>query len=214
MTGMKLSHVRWWHGYFWNNWLYALEVFVRRIRYQVAASLDGYIAGPNGEADWIIMDPDIDFAALFAQFDTFLMGRGTFENMVRQGGGATTPGVKTLVFSRTLKQRDHPDVTVVADNAKETLVALREEPGKDIWLFGGGSLFRSLLEEQLVDTVEVAVIPVLLGGGIPLLPPPAPQTKLNLTGHRVFKTGIVLLEYTIDYARKRKAMKKGKRVSA
>jgi dihydrofolate reductase len=183
---------------------------VRRIRYQVAASLDGYIAGPNGEADWIIMDPDIDFAALFNQFDTFLMGRGTFDGMVRQGGSAATPGMKTLVFSRTLQQRDHPDVTIVADIEEKTLAALKEAPGKDIWLFGGGSLFRSLLEMGLVDTVEVAVIPVLLGGGIPLLPPPAPQTKLKLTGHRVFKTGIVLLEYTIEYARRRKATTKRK----
>ena len=186
---------------------------MRRIRYQVAASLDGYIAGPNGEADWIIMDPDTDFAALFAQFDTFIMGRRTFE-ITQQPGTPPMTGMKVLVFSRTLQQRDHPDVTIVADNVKDTLLALRQEPGKDIWLFGGGSLFRSLLEMQLVDTVEIAVIPVLLGGGIQLLPPPAPQTKLNLTGHRVFKTGIVLLEYTIDYAQKRKATTKRKRARA
>jgi dihydrofolate reductase len=187
-----------------------MEALVRRIRYQVAASLDGYIAGPNGEADWIIMDPDIDFGALFNQFDTFLMGRGTFDGMLRQGGSPATPGMKTLVFSRTLQQRDHPDVTIVSDIDEKALAALKEAPGKDIWLFGGGSLFRSLLEVQLVDTVEVAVIPVLLGGGTPLLPPPAPQTKLRLTGHRVFKTGIVLLEYTIEYARRRKATTKSK----
>jgi dihydrofolate reductase len=187
-----------------------MEALVRRIRYQVAASLDGYIAGPNGEADWIIMDPDIDFGALFNQFDTFLMGRGTFDGMLRRGGSPATPGMKTLVFSRTLQQRDHPEVTIVSDMEEKALAALKEAPGKDIWLFGGGSLFRSLLEVQLVDTVEVAVIPVLLGGGIPLLPPPAPQTKLKLTGHRVFKTGIVLLEYRIEYARQRKATTKSK----
>jgi dihydrofolate reductase len=175
---------------------------VRRIRYQVAASLDGYIAGPNGEADWIIIDPDIDFAALFNQFDTFLMGRGTYEMMVRQRGSGATPGATTLVFSRTLRQQNHLDVTIVADDLEKTLTALRKKPGKDMWLFGGGSLFRSLLELRLVDTVEIAVIPVLLGGGIPLLPPPATQVKLKLTGHRLYKkTGIVLLEYTIDYAR-------------
>jgi dihydrofolate reductase len=156
------------------------------------------------------MDPDIDFAALFNQFDTFLMGRGTFESMVRQQGSAATPGMKTLVFSRTLQQRAHPDVTIVADNVRDTLAALREEPGKDIWLFGGGSLFRSLLEAEMVDTVEVAIIPVLLGGGIPLFPPPAGQTKLKLTGHRVYKTGIVLLEYAIDYSPSQKGKAKRK----
>lgn len=176
---------------------------MRRIRYSVAMSLDGYIAGPKGEADWIIMDPDIDFRAVFEQFDTFLVGRRTFEMMAGAGQGET-PGMKTLVFSRTLRQHDYPGVKVVAEKLEETVDALRAEPGKDIWLFGGGSLFRSLLEKELVDTVEVAIIPVLLGGGIPLLPPPARQTKLKLTGHRVYKTGIVLLEYTIDYARPKK----------
>jgi dihydrofolate reductase len=107
------------------------------------------------------------------------------------------PGMKTLVFSRTLWQRDYPKVTIGAEKAEETLTALRAESGKDIWLFGGGLLFRSLLDAGLVDTVERAVIPVLLGGGIPLLPPPAKAAKLNLTGHKVYKTGIVLLEYAV-----------------
>ena len=89
-------------------------------------------------------------------------------------------------------------MTVVAEGAEETVAALSAEPGKDIWLFGGGSLFRSLLDAGLVDTVEVAVMPVLLGEGIPLLPPPARQTKLKLTGHKVYKTGIVSLEYSVQ----------------
>src|ERR671913_1703706 len=88
------------------------EAPMRRIRYQVAMSLDGYIAGPNGEADWIIMDPDIDFNALFEQFDTFLVGRRTFE-LFAHGGSGQTPGTKTLVFSRTLRQQDYPGVTIV-----------------------------------------------------------------------------------------------------
>jgi dihydrofolate reductase len=171
---------------------------MRRIRYQVAMSLDGYIAGPRGEADWIIMDPDIDFRALFDQFDTFLIGRRTFEVMTRgkkKAGGMR--GMKTLVFSRTLRQRDYPKVTIVAENEAEVLAELRAGPGKDIWLFGGGLLFRSLSEQGLVDTVEVAVIPVLLGGGIPLVPAPAKQTKLELTGHKIYRTGIVSLEYAV-----------------
>jgi dihydrofolate reductase len=160
-------------------------------------SLDGYIAGPKGEADWIITDPEIDFRALFAQFDTFLIGRRTFEAMGRKASRGT-PGMKTLVFSRTLRQSDYPKVTIVSDRPEEAVAALRAEPGKDIWLFGGGSLFASLLDRGLVETVEVAVIPVLLGGGIPLLLPPARRAKLRLTGHRVYKTGIVSLEYAVQ----------------
>ena len=87
----------------------------RRLRYQVAASLHGFIAGPHGEYDWIVQDPAIDFAALFREFDTALMGRKCFEAMVAQGGSG------------------------------------------DILLFGGGELFRSLLDAGLVDTVEVAL---------------------------------------------------------
>ena len=168
---------------------------MRRIRYAVAASLDGYIAGPNGEADWITVDPEIDFKALFAQFDTALVGRRTFEAMGRGGGGM---GMKTYVFSRTLRQKDYPKLTILGEGSEAAVAALRQEPGKDIWLFGGGSLFCSLLEAGLVDTVEVAIIPVLLGAGLQLLPAPARQAKLTLTSHRIYKTGIVSLEYAVN----------------
>jgi dihydrofolate reductase len=169
---------------------------MRRIRYSVAMSLDGFIAGPKGEADWIITDPEIDFGELFEQFDTFIMGRRTFEPMARVGR-SETPGVKTFVFSRTLRQQDHPGVTIVAEGVEDTVAALRAEQGKDIWLFGGGLLFGSLLDAGLVDTVEVAIMPVLLGEGIPLLAPPARQKKLQLTGHKVYPSGIVSLDYTV-----------------
>ena len=173
---------------------------MRRIRYMVAMSLDGYIAGPNGEADWIIMDPEIDFRALFEQFDTFLMGRRTFESMGGVGGGGQ-PGVQTIVFSRTLRQEDYPNLTIVSENPEQALADLRAKPGKDIWLFGGGSLFRSLLEARLVDAVEVAVIPVLLGEGISLLPPEpsSERFELKLASSRTFEMGIVSLEYAVEY---------------
>jgi dihydrofolate reductase len=172
---------------------------MRRIRYSVAMSVDGYIARPNGEADWIIMDPAIDFGALFSQFDTILVGRRTFEPMAHAGRG-TMPGMKTVVLSSTLRQEDFPDATIIAENAELNVASLRAAPGKDIWLFGGGELFRRLLKADLVDAVEVAIIPILLGGGIPLLPSPAKQANLQLTGHRAYPSGIVALVYSINSA--------------
>ena len=176
-----------------------LEGNVRRLRYQVAASLDGYIAGPGGEFDWIAEDPDIDFGALYAQFDTALMGRKTFEAMQTQGESTALPGLDVIVFSRTLRREEFPDVTIVNGDPVEHVRSLKAAPGKDIWLFGGGELFRTLLEAGLVDTVEPAVVPVLLGGGIPMLPSPAARTRLSLGGHRLYpKSGIMLLEYAVS----------------
>lgn len=117
---------------------------MRRVRYSVAMSLDGFIAGPKGEIDWIVMDPDIDFGALMGAFDTVLLGRKTYEATRQQGGGGGMPGMQAYVFSRTLRQTDCPGVTV-SDNPADTVVALKATSGKDIWLFGGGSLFSSLL---------------------------------------------------------------------
>ena len=100
-------------------------------------------------------------------------------------------------------------MTIVAEGMEETVAALRAEPGKDIWLFGGGLLFGSLIDAQLVDTVEVGIMPVLLGSGIPLLPPRAKNTKLKLTSHKIYeKTGIVGLEYVVQYTAPNKQPKR------
>ena len=108
-------------------------------------------------------------------------------------------GKRTIVFSRTMTDPKHPKVEVVADDPAGVVSRLKAEPGKDIWLFGGGNLFRQFLDAGLVDTVEVAIVPVMLGSGIPLLPAGA-RASLTLTGHQLYsKTGTVLLEYAVKY---------------
>ena len=175
-----------------------MEEPMRRVRYSVAMSLDGYIAGPQGESDWIVIDPDIDFNALFNAYDTVLLGRKTYEVTTQGGAGGAMPGIQSYVFSRTLRPEECPDA-IVSDDPQAIIQDLKSKEGKDIWLFGGGSLFHSLLEQGLVDSVEVAIMPVLLGGGVPLLPPPANLAKLTLTRHQVYeKTGTVVLEYAVS----------------
>jgi dihydrofolate reductase len=173
---------------------------MRKIVYSVAMSLDGYVAGPNGEADWITMDPEIDFAALYARFDTVLIGRKTYEQVKEMGGGEAMPGMTSIVASRTLKPEDCPGATVIGDGLGDRVRELRAASGKDIWLFGGGVLFRSLLDAGLVDEVGVAVMPVLLGGGVPLLPA-GDRARLRLTGNKLYKSGIVSLEYAVEAGR-------------
>jgi dihydrofolate reductase len=175
---------------------------MRKVVYSVAMSLDGYVAGPNGEADWITMDtdpedPEFDFAAWAARFDTVLVGRKTYEQVKAMGGGQAMPGVTSIVASRTLKPEDCPGATVIGDGLTDRVRELRVGSGKDIWLFGGGVLFRSLLDAGLVDEVSVAVMPVLLGGGVPLVAA-GQRAKLRLTGSKLYKSGIVSLEYAVE----------------
>jgi len=168
----------------------------RRLRYQVAASLDGFIAGPNGEFDWIVMDLQIDFGALYKEFDTAVMGRKTYQASAETGQGQM-PGIEMLVFSKTLPAATRPGVRILNDDPRTVVADLKKEPGRDIWLFGGGTLFRTLLDAGLVDSVELAVVPVLLGAGIPLLPPGS-TTKLALAHQIALPTsGIVMLAYSV-----------------
>lgn len=169
----------------------------RRLRYHVAVSLDGFIAGPNGEFDWIVMDPSFDFAGLYKEFDTAVMGRKTYDVMTAQGGHGDMPGLEVVVFSRSRPAAAYPGVRILNDDPRKVVASLKAKRGGDIWLFGGGELFRALLDAGLVDTVEVAVIPVLLGAGIPLLPPGV-STKLVLEDQKILPaSGIVALAYSV-----------------
>jgi len=165
----------------------------RRIWYSVAMSLDGFIAGPAGEADWIPEELEIDWGAFMGRFDTILMGRRSWEAAQGQPGGI--PKLSTYVFSRTMRAEDHPGITVVSGDVRRAVERLRAVPGKDIWLFGGGELFRSMVELGLVDLIEVGLVPALLGRGIPFLPGLSSRTVLRLTDLKPYPSGIVLLTY-------------------
>ena len=169
---------------------------MRQLRYSVAASLDGFIAGPNGEFDWIAVDPDIDFGAMYNSFSGLVMGRRSYE-VSRAVDDSFAAQMPTYVFSRTLPAGERDGAVFLQDLS--ALAALKEvEEQKPLWLWGGGELFRGAAALGLVDGVDVAVIPVLLGAGVPLMGAPGPRLSLGLRRHRLYpKTGIVMLEYDV-----------------
>lgn len=169
---------------------------MRELIYSVATSLDGFIAGPKGEYDWILQDPTRDFGEIFGQFDTAIMGRGSYEFILREGRSPSEFGMQIFVASTTLDPAQHSDVTILGANLAKAVADLKRQPGKAIWLFGGGTIFRSLLDAGLVDRVEVSIIPVLLGGGIPLVPE-GRRWSLQFKDSRTFPSGIVSLTYLV-----------------
>ena len=170
---------------------------MRRVRYSVAISLDGSIAGPQGEADWIQMDPGVDVAAFlkefYGQFDTAIMGRRSYEVF-----GGAVEGMATYVFSRTLPPGPQNGVTVVGEDGLTQLAAMRARDGKDIWLFGGGALFGSLASAGLVDTVELGVMPVMLGSGRPVISGNTSRIKLRLSTSESSPGGVLSLKYEVE----------------
>lgn len=173
---------------------------MRRLRYSVAATLDGFIADPNGGYDWIVMDESIDFAAMFREFDAFVMGRKTWEVTAQTGFVGMFEGGEVIVFSRTLKTPPRPEVKLVATSPVDAVRQLKQQPGKDIWLFGGGSMFRTLVDAGLVDSVEVAIMPVLLSQGVPLLEPGGRITGMKLEKCETLPaSGIVMVTYSIPH---------------
>jgi|SRR6185503_8216781 len=174
---------------------------MRQVRYNVAMSLDGYIADSQGRFDWILNDDTVDFAALFARVDTFILGRRTYETVLANGEVPWQPGTRVYVISRSLPAGSRDGVTVVADDPVGLTKSLRHESGDgEIWLFGGGQLFAELLAADQVDTVEITVVPVLLGGGVPVVTALPARAPLELTGSHVYPSGMVALHYSVPAA--------------
>jgi dihydrofolate reductase len=170
---------------------------MRRVRYRVAMSLDGFIAGPHGELDWLVPGSTGELQTFFSEIDTVLLGRRTFE-LTRQPGAPQFPREwRQYVFSRTLSADIHPDVMIVAIDAARVVASLRAASGRDIWLFGGAELFRGLAAHGQVDTVEVVVVPVLLGTGIQLVGEGSGRIPLRLVAAKSDPKGVVSLRYDI-----------------
>ena len=171
----------------------------RKIVYGAAVSLDGYIAGPHDEVDWLQWTDDVAelSQATFARADTVLMGRRTYEVGVR-AGMRSFPGMRNVVFSSTLDPADYPEVEIIADDAVTFVRALRADAGGDIIVMGGGELARPLLVAGLIDEIGVNVQPVVLGAGVPLLPEIGTRVALELIESRVLSGGCVYSMYRVS----------------
>ena len=176
---------------------------MRRLRYNIATSLDGFIASPDGSTDWIIQDESIDFVKLYAEFDMFVMGRKTYETLLHMGEQnplRERRREEMVVVSRSMRAEEHPEFILVEEDVVQYVTELKAKNGRDIWLFGGAELARCLLEGRLVDTVEVAIMPVLLSRGVKMVSDGEGNVwRLKLRSVEKLKSGILMCEYDVVY---------------
>lgn len=167
----------------------------RKIILNLCTSLDFFIEGANGEIDWCFIDQDYSMTEFLGRIDTILFGRKSYEQMMELMPDGF-PGKKRVVCSNT-PGFNAQDADVIRGNLKYGIENLLQQPGQDIWLFGGSALASSMLEESLIDALMISVHPLLLGKGKPLFPDLLSRIPLELTDCRTFSTGLVQLYYSI-----------------
>lgn len=172
---------------------------MRKLVLQLAVSLDGFIEGPKGEFDWCFTDQDYGMKAFFSRIDSVFYGRKSYELVLSMGDAAMPgfPKLREYVFSNTLRSVK-PDAVLIQGDAAAAVRRIKEQAGKDIWLFGGASLTASLMNEGLVDEISLAVHPILLGAGKPLFNGINHRTALTLTDEKAYSSGLVMLTYAIS----------------
>jgi len=165
----------------------------REVRLFIACSLDGFIAGQGDDIDWLLHDADYGYAEFMAGVDTVLMGRRTYE-LARAFDPWPYAGLRTIVFARRPMA---PDVRVefTAESPAGVVAALRGQPGRGLYLVGGGLLVAAFLDAGLLDEAIVSVHPLVLGGGVPLFPPGTRRTALRFTDVVAWPSGLVTLRY-------------------
>lgn len=180
---------------------------MRKIILDLAVTLDGFIEGPNGEIDWLQLEnddaPEEFLGELLNDIDTIFYGRVSYDmwgNFVPgddmdEGMRETYRKINTkkkIVFSTTKK---YDDVPVIAEDIGKKVSEILQQPGKDIWLYGGGSLITTFINLGLVDVFRLGVYPVILGAGKPLFKDITTKINLKLTGTKASKSGVILLKY-------------------
>jgi dihydrofolate reductase len=181
----------------------------RKIIVYIAVSADYYIARPDGGIDWLNRPHpkgDYGMPAFFKSIDTILWGRKTYTQAMDMGLKLSVygPGVKNYVFSRQpaaageSQSKVEPGVEFVKEPIKQFAQRLRAQPGKDIWMMGGGEITAAFLDEGEIDEFSIHVIPVLIGEGIPLIAPRHRNINLALLSTKKFSDGVVHLNYRVD----------------
>lgn len=178
---------------------------MRKVIYGGACSLDGYFADRDGGIDWLHWSKDVQeiMARSWAETDTILMGRKTWEAAVAAGGGGDMPGVKiagSYVFSRTLTSIQGHGAELVTTDAGEFVRKLKHQPGKNIMVMSGGNFASSLLQAGVVDEIGLNVHPVLLGAGVPTFMDTGDRVRLELTECRQLEGGCVFVNYRVRTA--------------
>ncbi len=173
---------------------------MRNVLLGVAVSLDGYIEGPHGEYDWCLADQDYGMAEFLDRVDALFLGRKSYEVFASQetpAGSDPFAAQKKYVFSNSLREV-REGLELVSGDLKTAVTALKNEPGKDIWLFGGAELTASFLDAGLVDELFLAVHPLILGGGKRLFADRPDRLPLTLTDTKTYSTGLVSLYYRLN----------------
>ncbi len=179
---------------------------MKKVILDLATTLDGFIEGPNGEIDWCIMDDGMDFDGFLSGIDTIFYGRKSYDlwgNYQPEENAAPAEqqlwkGVHAkdkFVFSS--QHREDENATFITSDIIEKVTEIKNQGGKDIWLYGGASLINTFIQNNLVDVYRISVHPVALGTGKPLFEELKERLNLQLIKTNVFKSGVVQLIYEV-----------------
>ena len=168
---------------------------MRRVALGLGISIDGYIARPDGAVDFLFMPKDYSMGPFMRSVDTAVLGRKTMDAALKMGGSFSTFPMTYYVFSRSQPPGTRDGVIFTDELPSVLIERLRNQPGKNIWLMGGGELAREFLIADLVDDLEIGVVPVLLGAGIPLFPGGFPERQFELVEAKTYSRGLLSLKY-------------------